>query len=88
LACGPAVLVFERFHWFEGWLHLTSFCACVLAVISAVVYLVKTRGAAGNAKMFGVSTRRLAFVAIVLAGGFLLFVVGVFVHLSLTPDDF
>lgn len=110
MACFPAVLVFEHFRWFEGPLHLAAFCACIVAVTSAVIYLFKTRSGTGKAAKvaekpqlddpeidvraslppvaFGVPVRALAFFAILLAGGFILFVIGVVVLLSLMPSEF
>jgi hypothetical protein len=88
LACFPAKVLFEHFRWFEAPLNILSFGACILAVISAVMYLIRTRGGASSGTTFGLPTRMLALVTILLAGGFSLFCIGVVVMLSLLPSVF
>ncbi len=88
LACFPAVLLFEHLGWPETLLHLTAFLACVVCVVSALKYLLSTRHAGGRGTLMGVPTRTLAYVAMALAGGFLLFVVAIVLLLSFQPGDF
>src|SRR4051794_32569664 len=61
LACIPTVFLFEHFHWSEAPVHGTSFCACILCVLSAVMYLLLVRGSADRATLFGLPTRTLAY---------------------------
>jgi hypothetical protein len=39
LACIPVVLVFERLHWEDAILHITSFLACCACAVSALMYV-------------------------------------------------
>ena len=88
LACVPAVFLFERMRWWEAPLHITSFGACVICAVSAVRYLWASRKDSDGGGGGGVAprhTRTLAYVAVALAGGFLLLCVLVELLLALTP---
>jgi hypothetical protein len=88
LACIPTVFLFEHFDWWEAPVHGTSFCACILCVLSAVMYLLLVRGSADRATLFGLPTRTLAYLAVALAGGFLLLLAAIIVLMALSPNDF
>jgi hypothetical protein len=88
LACIPTVFVFEHFHWWEAPVHGTSFCASVVCASSAVTYLLLVRRSADRATLFGLPTRTLAYLALGLAGGFLLLLAAVVVLISFSMKDF
>jgi hypothetical protein len=88
LACIPAVFIFEHFRWDAAPLRITSFFACVICVVSASVYLWSSRASAGNEVDTHSGTRTLAWLAIVLAGGFLLLVALFVVLLARSMRDF
>ncbi len=87
LACIPAILIAERFHWRrESDIHITQFFACAVCALAAVAYLASTRGR--REAVAGIPIRGLAYIAIVLAAGFLLLVVAIFAVLVIVPSDF
>jgi hypothetical protein len=88
LACIPAVFVFEHLRWEEAPLHITSFFACIVCVISAIMYLWSGRAAGGESVGASSRTRTLAYIAIALAGGFLLLCAIVVVLLANSMKDF
>ena len=88
LACIPAVFIFEHLKWEDAPLHMTSFFACIVCVVSAVMYLWTGRAAAGENVEPSGGTRTLAYIAIALAGGFLLLWVIVVVLLANSMKDF
>jgi hypothetical protein len=91
LICYPLVRIFERFHWFEGPVHLTALIACVTCVLGATMYLASTsqrgdtnvrptpemhtqrvsKSAITDLKVLGLPARPMAYLALILAGGFL-----------------
>jgi hypothetical protein len=87
VACIPTVLVFEYFRWWESPVHGTAFCACIVSVLSAVMYLILVRRSACRATVLGFPARTLAYTAIALAGGFLLFVAAMVVLVALSPSN-
>lgn len=88
LACIPAVFIFERFQWDEAPLHITSLFACIICVASAITYLRSCRASAGNEVESRGGIRTLAWLAIVLAGGFLLLFALVVVLLARSMKNF
>ena len=87
LGCVPAVFVFEHFGWWEAPVHGTSFCACVVCVLGAGMYLLLVGRRADRAMVLGFRTRTLAYTAVALAGGFLLLAAGILVLMAITPND-
>lgn len=90
LLCIPILFVLEHFRSSEIEVHLTTFGACILCATSAAFYLARTRRMRGvsGAKRSGRTLRLLAYVAVVLAGGFLL-LLAVFMLLAvLMPSPF
>ncbi len=88
LGCIPAVFIFEHFRWEDAPLHITSFFACIICLVSAVMYLWTGRAAAGENVETSGGTRTLAYIAIALAGGFLLLCAIVVVLLANSMKDF
>lgn len=90
LACIPAVFVFEHFRWPEFYLHSSAMAACGICVIAAVLHLLTTWRDQRAAS--GVPTRALAYVALILGGGFLLLtaalIAALIVGYALFPPDF
>lgn len=88
LLCLPAVFVFEHFRWRERPLHTSVFLACVACVAAAAMHLrVSAIGASNPSRGWRV-TRRLAWVAIALAGGYLALVIAVVAWMTTLPIDF
>jgi hypothetical protein len=86
LACIPAVFLIEHFQWWE-WqapIHLTSFCACIACITSALMYLLMSR----RRQTGQTPTRALAYVAVVLAGGYLILVFTILLMLTFAGADF
>lgn len=88
LACLPVAWIFKRLRWWDLPVNAISGGACVLCAISAMIYLIVARRAKPQAPHLGVPTRKLAFVALALTGGFLLLLVVLIALSILAPADF
>ena len=88
LACIPICFVFERLGWFAAAVRLIQWAACVLCVLSAVIYLVLVRRGTDRPLVLGLPVRPLAYTALVLAGGFLLMLAVIIVLIALSPGEF
>src|SRR5207248_2304363 len=86
LACIPTVFVFEHFRWEEASVRITSFAATTVCACSAGMYLLTVRRRVDYATIAGIRTRTLAYLAVALAGGFLLLVAGMLVLFSFLPN--
>src|SRR4051794_27340611 len=81
LACAPAILVAERFHWPEWPMHMSQVGAVILCFSASILFLWKTRGR-------GYSWYKwLAAVSIVLCGLWLMFVTYVVLTFDLSGID-
>ena len=81
LACAPAILLAERLGWSQSFFHATQLVATILCVPAAACFLWNTRG------LRFTWARCFAFVACVLSGLWLAFVLYVFLTLDFSAMD-
>jgi len=84
LLCAPGVLLAERYDWPQGPFHLAQTLAVIVCFITSISYLGASRKAKAIGKPVSSLRTRLAWIAAMLTGVWLSFIVYVIVTFDLS----